>query len=570
MKCDEAKPSCTKCVSTGRKCDGYVTTLCSAAPGHGHTQRELLPCFNPGSHSISRTPIGTAHLQTPLNDDDRLAYEYFLRHTAGVIWHVSPAKKWIQVALQLGVQKQTVFYAAAAVGSIHRARTHYYHHTLTEPDVPDEHAGLDQYCKALASLQRFIADAVCNDCDLEQVLLCCLLFVCFEMFQGRGYRALSHLRLGRRLLGGAHKSMATDKDLTTCKRAAQSPAPLEELLDMFGHIEAEVDSAPQAFHAPADHLVHFTTPVITMPIAFASIEMAKESLCRLVAAGARFRQELVERAMSHLTAANNNSRNAVKYCIAHCLSRTIDTRDDSLLYYRATELNQAHNSWLLLFGNMKARIASSASKNLLLMQIQHFFSRITLKTCTGPSEVRMDNFDAEIVRILALIEQYFAATDGLPDVSPTQPLTHPSFDPESQQSFSLESGILPMLYFICLKCRVSDIRYRARDMLRDINRREGLYYSRALADRAADIIQLEETRAREILGTAQGAVDNIPDAARILDVVSESISPMECRVICGRFQHEKDGRLEISEHRRFRKPHIDAEPIWQTVLSYHC
>jgi hypothetical protein len=58
VKCDETKPSCLKCSTTGRTCDGYVES--SARAGGG------------------KTPVSTQLAIVGLRNEDRRAFEFFV------------------------------------------------------------------------------------------------------------------------------------------------------------------------------------------------------------------------------------------------------------------------------------------------------------------------------------------------------------------------------------------------------------------------------------------------------------------------------------------------------------
>ena len=568
VKCDEAKPGCKRCSSTGRKCDGYPATASRSPPETVATQRQLLPSSAACWYPSPTSPLAIAPGQLPVNDYEALAYEWFIRKSASVLWHIAPVKKWVRLAIQLGTREPTVFYAATAVASIHRVQPNTYHHTLTPPWLPEKHAGLNQYCKATASLQRYIDDAISNGSHLEPILLCCLLFVVFEIFQGNGHQAVSHLRWCKALIDGA------DARATTKSNSSPQPSPdiRDELLIMFRGLEAEIDVAPRTLHLPTDPKAYFTVPKIVPGTCFASIEIAKESLCRIMDANAGFREDLVRRASNCMVPADKKLRGAVKYCIAHCLSRTIDLRHDEELERREEELGRAHDNWSRLFTEMKSRSTATTSAIFRLMEIQLAFSKRTLHTCHIKREDLHDQYEAEDSRTLDLIETYFTQTTSLASLTPVSPprIVESPIGPEPQKSFSLDDGILPALYFICLKCRSSSIRHRAWRILRNADRREGMHYSRGLADRAEEVIRLEEDHAKDLLGVTSLDGCRIPEAARVSDVVVESVSPFDTRVICGKFRHENDDGLEILEYQRFREPFINPTPVWQTVLKKQC
>lgn len=69
MKCDEAKPECERCTSTGRKCDGYVTPKPKKDP----------PKLKA---NVNELALGRAINWEQGDSAERRAIDYFRCHTA--------------------------------------------------------------------------------------------------------------------------------------------------------------------------------------------------------------------------------------------------------------------------------------------------------------------------------------------------------------------------------------------------------------------------------------------------------------------------------------------------------
>ena len=72
MKCDEAKPECNRCTSTGRKCDGYVTPK----------PRKTAPKLKP---SVKEPSLARVVDWEQGDFAERRAIDYFRCHTAKAV-----------------------------------------------------------------------------------------------------------------------------------------------------------------------------------------------------------------------------------------------------------------------------------------------------------------------------------------------------------------------------------------------------------------------------------------------------------------------------------------------------
>lgn len=544
-------------------------------------------------------PSPAITVRVSMTDHERNTFDYFMRETAKDLWLISPAKSWIQLALQLGLAEPSVLHAISAVGSIHSAQIEITDHTLTRPAASPQHvAALQQYCKATASLQKYIDDAILREASIEPVLVCSILFVCFEVFQGKDDLALLHLRLGRRAIqnsGASSGNQITELKSALPQLRPRSQAVTDEVLATFDMLERESVERPR-LGQPFDHVERKSVERAqlgqpfedrgfkdkgssirlpgALPERFSSVEQAKGVLDSILEASSDLRMQLLRLAEESFASTRHAScKPAVRYCLANCLSRTVDVSSHAVILRRKAHLINGHTSWLAMVAGLKGMQQVLHTRQLIFLQIRHFSSKVNLLTCRETTECSQDRFEEEFVRMLDMIELY---VNG-PDLS-TQNLRPPPKTQiegsEPQRTFSLEVGILPTLYLICQKCRSPTTRRRALSILRNADRREGLHYSGGLAPYAKSIMDLEEKRAKDLHSEAAKIAElelptPIPEVARFLNVVFEGIGLRDIRVVCGRYQHESGGNIELIEYRGGGTP-LRLQSVEKTVIPSRC
>ncbi|THZ90498.1 hypothetical protein D6C82_10419 [Aureobasidium pullulans] len=475
VKCDEGRPDCRNCVSTGRTCDGYHSGVPSREMA---SRRPLLPASAspPTIVTISRLPSSLT-FSTTLEDHN--SFQFFIQHIVAGLKLISPTHEWITLSLQLAVTEPAVYFAIAACGSVANIRLAKNYHCYFAPPSPvKQKINLRQYCKATAALQKYIDRAASGQASIEPVLLCCLLFVSYETYQD------------------------------------------ETALD------------------------------------------------RLSTAASDWRTDLLALAKEHVATTNSwNTRPAIRECIIHCVSRSMHLPSGHHLLCREAELIQAHTSWLR--GAKLLQQDSTLHRDLIHMQIQHFYSTFTLQTARDTHGKSIDRFDAQAAAILDLVEEYLQPDTTYPrrPTSPSQKGSNAQLYPytplpqQQEYCFALEYAILPTLFSICLRIRHSATRKRALHLLRTANRREAGQSSAELCHYADAFIALEES-------SPSDAVGEVAEEARLLEVVIESAGYLEVSFVCGRFRHEGDGGLEVLEYKGAGLPPLRLQLMRKNEFSF--
>jgi hypothetical protein len=168
VKCDEAKPSCYSCISTGRTCDGYEPNI-EAPPA--------LPITV--SSAISRLP-SVGFLGT---EKERRAFNFFRQETAPQLSRFFGRDFCERLLLQAALHERSIRHAILALGSLH-AKLEQDKGLITQNHsngLTDDFA-LKNYNQAISILVEPLGQQAIDVC-----LICSILFACLEVSR-------SHLR----------------------------------------------------------------------------------------------------------------------------------------------------------------------------------------------------------------------------------------------------------------------------------------------------------------------------------------------------------------------------------------
>lgn len=553
VKCDEAKPSCQNCVSTGRSCDGYNSEVEKRGKNKDNraAPRLLLPASSVSPSVAVARPLSI--LSFSALAEDRISFKFFTDHIVPGLRLISPSHEWITLSLQLSSTEPCIYLAIAASASVANARLSKCHHCFFTPPSPiKEKKNLRQYCKATAALQTYIKLVTSGKGSLEPILLCCLLLVAYEIYQDECGLAVQHLKFGRRAIRGAEaghwhfSSKQAAKDVTAA-------------FDWYG---AQVCEFHEGGIIQKEGRQNHVAQFLADPSMFVSIESAKQALDSLASAASIWRSDLLALAAQHVTTLDlGNQRPAVLDCITHCVSRSLSLPPGHILLQRQSQLIQSHEVWLQGLAAMQKEHGRTNRRALLHMQIQLFYSHFILATARDTRAKQMDRFDDQAAVILDLVEEYlspYRAEHGPKPCTIKGLYPYTPFPQKQEYSFSLEYVVVPSLFAICLKLRHSGIRKRALRLLRSANRREAGQSSEELCHYADAIIHLEES----MVGV--GTIDSVNP----LEVVIEQAGYLEVSLVCGRIRTEGDGCLNIVEYKGAGLPPLRLQKVKESVFPF--
>lgn len=557
MKCDERKPACNRCTSTGRTCDGEIGTASAPATRHGpivlrlhashvHVVGASANLSNPAaSISASSETLSTVpslqhqvsnwqSLSSGLTDYERHGFSHFQIVTAPALRMALPSSDWIPVALQASVKHPAVFHAITATGTMARALTVLIHPSFARPILqePADEA-VRQYQKAIKELRTYVDSAVSLSVDVEPILLACLLCVCFEAFCGRKSAAIQHACLGWEIT----KSRPANTQL--------DPSPSVKFFDLVFRSRAG------AFALFDDKEHHDSECCMERPSSSGyiinSMEEATYDLNKLIKLSEHFRTDLLQLAKANIAGVfqSHELAEGLNFCWAACLSRTIAISE--LQKSRLEQIRIGLMQWKSAYSMYGATQGQDNVEEHLILLIKHFYSSFTLATCRDSEEIQSDQFLGEFRAALDLVERYVAVAERR-----SSEKAHPSAGSQSDQTRSLFFGnsILPTLDVIAHKCRDSQLRRRALHILSTAQKQEGLEHSLLLSYYAQAAVEIEEHRGKLLTRSSprsvQGSVQTmLPEQARFADVVTIGQGVRVLRLVCAKYVHENRGPKQI-------------------------
>jgi hypothetical protein len=204
VKCDEEKPFCKRCTSTGRTCDGYDVTFrppsnspkSSPSPNQGnlHPGGELV-------RSLSPVPLAPAlRLQTPR---EQASFEFFTTHAVSSLRGFLDSPFWQRELLQAAHQHESIQHCIVALGAMHRRFYEGRSSHIHESELSDENLqfALRQSNQAIQGLLRSTGPGGhMASIDKVTLMTCSILFSSMACLQGHQREGMQHLRSGIRLL----------------------------------------------------------------------------------------------------------------------------------------------------------------------------------------------------------------------------------------------------------------------------------------------------------------------------------------------------------------------------------
>ncbi|CAK7212242.1 hypothetical protein SBRCBS47491_001393 [Sporothrix bragantina] len=549
VKCDEGRPACTRCVSTGRTCEGYgiwgggnmgaapnaitSTTPAGVVMGRAFRQRPARDC--PAWPSVPRQ-VANGTLG-PLSTQEYGWLDWFRLRTAVKLRGAFSIAFWDVLVIRASFEEPAVLHAALALSTVHRrvgGGEGIGEDTGDRREVArscSEEFTLRQYNKAIQHLMaspstRGTLNAANADIASTRIMLvACMLFTCLEFMRGRFQTGSTHLQNGVRLLSGLFGtsrsgvalSDAAALDSFSLIRDRQFPrnnmdaidqwlleafARMNLLAAQFGHGYAGslLPTAPQYFYSPDHHL-------LTLPSTFATISQARNILDQLVydvfslVGRARHQQHhsrssplwpsIHEKSTtpSSWSSPSPSTSSDASTSLAREQARLVTDLDAWFANYRASRIS--------LYARPDVDLLARVAYQMLVLYYD--MASILAMTCLAPDTELA--FDAYTDRFLTILRNALLFIRAVKDVHNSQDVNF-QIKPELAKQlgsaaspivclFNADLGWTPPLYFTALHCRVDRIRRQAVRFIKSIPSREGLWDSQLASAVAKEVIQLE-------------------------------------------------------------------------------
>ncbi|KAK8133259.1 hypothetical protein PG999_001432 [Apiospora kogelbergensis] len=463
VKCDEARPSCLKCQSTGRTCDGYdaaprfvevAAEVQTSQDNRVHTkttaaQRAPSACRQ-NHHSLTLQSLRPFMVlpvtNTPAQTEAMSFFEFI---SVKGLNEYYPSDSWRRTLMFFSQTVPSVRHAAVALALLHRN----YHDGCSGPPSVAEQEPLFHYNKAIQLvLAQRSGDSVE---EMAITLLVCYLFMSYDNLAGNYLQAFTHLQGGVEL---ARNIPQANLGEGTGNVSSSSRMLLAHVVRQMRRLDMQAVTS----------MVHWTPDEIQEKVAsrllssngggFASLSHAADDLQVLIARAMRL-QWMAQEAFF----ADGVPSDAAKALVIEQLE-----------------------TWSRHFEEMLARPShrdhgtdtGNSSRLILLLRLQNTVLWV-LASGLGPGrEMGYDKFLPQFQQCVAMADDVAAA--------------HELYAGSSKPAFTPEVAILPVLYIIGAKCRDPAVR---RDVLRILRRqplRESVWDSAFAAKAVERITEIEE------------------------------------------------------------------------------
>ncbi|KAF2713801.1 hypothetical protein K504DRAFT_424718 [Pleomassaria siparia CBS 279.74] len=463
IKCDEERPACRKCVSTGRGCDGYGIW---SVPESGRSLGPISTTVGPLTSRLETQLVNTSplsNLKGPRDIKEQAYLEWFKYSTIVKLPGAFRSGFWDKCLLQTSSSEPAIMHAILALSSAHKRRTLHSGLEIIElPPDPQERFMLRHYSKAITHLQPHLSAK--DAASARVALVTCLVFVSLEYLRGHYKAGQLHLQNGLKLL---RASRSESQSIAETEVLLLSPRPEsidEWIIDSYARLQAQSD-----IFGKRSRQVHFVLP--TSPSAqtfhFQTAGQARRHLERLIEEIIFLKEEYVA----------VNGRHSIQPVLPRMLEKQRSLQEHLSTWLKRCELSP-HNS-------PTAHRERTENFAYLLLGIYHITASI-MASCVFQHEESI--FDAHTPAFVSLISQAIEINRIV-----TLGSQNYSMPGQAEMSTSItDIGCIPPLFFTAIKCRHHRIRMQAIKFLGQFQHKEGIWDAKLTVSIAREVIRIEE------------------------------------------------------------------------------
>ncbi|KAI1274559.1 hypothetical protein F5Y07DRAFT_372755 [Xylaria sp. FL0933] len=458
VKCDEGRPACHRCVSTGRSCEGY-----------GIWGGGTLKC---ASQTI--TPARTDTVQYAISShfgelsaEQETCFKWFRHRTSTKLPLPFITPFWNTLILQACTSESSIFHAILALSSAHQKES-------LDEDKPIEDCTtldsqqkfmLQEYGESIRSLQSHLISQ--DRRSLQVALTTCAIFTFLENLLGRYHTANAHLHSGLRLLAevyGPVDCLAGEMVTATSRGYVDN-----WIIEIFVRLHVQAALWGQGLLSLYPRLPVF--PITPIPAIFENANQAAQHMDRLILDILH----LSERSSGPDDSAVNPTHGIV-----------LNNRRQSLL--RELEI------WSAAYHATNVQLCEGfAPVDEFYMKVlrgYYIMAVLMLSTCTWPVyEMVYDFYTAGFLELLEQLIVIWKAHVA----RPAWRINPATADMPRKISHSVgDKGWNPLLYFLAVKCRVHRIRLQAIRLLSQTSHKEGIWDAWLAIIVAKEIMRIEE------------------------------------------------------------------------------
>ncbi|BCS24406.1 Zn(II)2Cys6 transcription factor [Aspergillus puulaauensis] len=417
VKCDETPGSCGNCTNTGRTCDYDLQRL----PRLGRAT----PQRNERTQLVLPMKIADG-VRWAITSDERRCYSYFQHHTVPTLLEIFDSPLWQELILRASISEPAVYHAVVSLSAVHQD-IEKYGMALPGQDLQNDwhRFALEQCGRSFSLLsQRHLSQ---DPRFREIMLLCCLLFVITQLLRGRYDEAFQHLLGGLKVLNEARATGRFEGPLAQCIMAAFRSLETQSWEYGFRRDSSMGERDDQAYS-----LRDFGD--------FGSLFEARQVLDSLVRA-------------------------------AFCFSTQCKDLSEEDILSDYGHLHQRQLHLLSQLSRFADRFELFCSRSKLNRKGQRAADIVRLVCCSLdiPVKTALIRDDSTLEYYIPEYEKQLTMVEGILDKHPERP------------SVTLDTSILPPLYYAAMWCPDYSVRCRAIAALQSWPHREGAFDSNWIA-----------------------------------------------------------------------------------------
>jgi hypothetical protein len=325
---------------------------------------------------------------------------------------------------------------------------------------------LKHYAKSLKLMRHRTAD-VSDEHHLRNILVSCLLTVCFENYHGNERAALAQAVSGIRLLSQFQEERMSD---TTAMPTTSSNSPLStidpDLINAFTGLEVVVmhvmESIPEQRHL-SKQMVHDAKALDTMPSEFSTLKEA------------RYYWDILLRRLMLLFRDELNDPRAEPLPQPEAGATPGGDVPPEIHEHRTRPLTQWQNACQPLFESLRNSPGHKDRRGEMLLKM---FFLVSFRSSPSTSDSQIIKDSAELVQLAKEIIQPSNTTSDSMD--------------EQRPVFAFDGRLILVIFRVAIRCRIRHIRREAIGLLKIYRWREGFCDSEMAATVAQWFVDTEE------------------------------------------------------------------------------
>ena len=446
VKCDENRPSCTRCISSGRKCDGYGIS-------------EVVKLSADGSSAAGGIAVLAPTFAFEGSYQERRAFDLFRTKITFQLSGDFDGWFWNTLLLQATHQEPAIRHAVLALSSLcEQYDTKENISSKTPPYVTKEGPlALQQYNWAIAELTSAASKL---GLAVDVCLMTCMLFAYFEVIRGHHGSAMSHISSGVKILSELQPNAQWVEPASSLKISAIPYVDLQSFEVIFNRLNSQ---ASQIAGLPAMQFNSTDTEARAagfsrdIPSAFKSVEEARNSL-------------------------EYHSTQCVRRSVPATHNPTANQLSMPRIYIDIFEAWQQALEAFLKNAGRSLSIAGKQLARVMLLNKMFLSVNVIVSTSENPLHVmHWDNYLEDFTQMIILAREI--VEQGEADLPK---------DPRNQHRFSIGMNCIAPLYGVASSCRDPVLRREAVALLQRSHNQQGLWDANVAARICGKLIEIEE------------------------------------------------------------------------------